>query len=136
MKNESKTKMRSKSYQDQRGGTKMYALVALLVLFLLVHAGWNYLPAIYQCEAFKTEMQTAAVQVISTPHGLNEPLADKLKKRLRLAANDNGVPANALIEVTEAGGILKAHVRFTREINLLPFGLYKYHYQFDNTAVG
>jgi hypothetical protein len=133
MKSESKIKMRSKSFENQQGGTKLYALVAIVALGLLIHAGWNYLPAAYQCESFKTEMHTATVQVLAMPHGA-EALSDKLKKRIRIAGNENGVPANAIIEVTEANNSIKAHVRFTREINLLPFGLYKYQYQFDNTA--
>lgn len=136
MKKRVENRMRSKSFHNQQGGTKIYALVALLVVFLLIHAGWNYLPAIYQCENFKSEMQTAAIQIVSMPRSTSDPLANKLKKRLRLVGNDNGVPPNALIEVTEANGTLKAHVRFVREIHLLPFGLYKYQYQFDNTAIG
>jgi len=112
----------------------MYAIVALLVLFLLGHAGYNYLPAVYQTENFKSEMKSATMRVLALPHG-QESLADKLKKQIRVAGNENGVPGNALIEVTEVNNSLKAHVRFTREIDILPFGLYRYQYLFDNTAV-
>jgi hypothetical protein len=126
--------MRPESHQGQLGGTKIYAIVALLVLFLLGHAGYNYLPAVYQLENFKSEMKSATMRVLSIPHGA-ESLSDKLKKQIRIAGNENGVPASALIEVTEVNNSLKAHVRFTREINLLPFGLYRYQYVFDNTSV-
>ena len=126
--------MRPKSYKGQLGGTKIYALAALLVLFLLGHAGWNYLPVVYQCENFKSELQSATVRVVSMPHGTNERLADKLKKQIRVAGNENGVPQNALIEITEANNSLKARVRFIRDVDLLPFGLYKYHYEFDSTS--
>jgi hypothetical protein len=119
---------------NQLGGTKIYAIVALLVLFLMGHAGYQYLPAVYQSENFKAEMKSATMRVLAMPHGA-ESLSDKLKKQLRIAGNENGVPQTAVIEVTEANNSLKAHVRFTREIPLLPFGLYKYQYQFDNIAV-
>jgi hypothetical protein len=134
MKERVKFKMRAKSYRSQHGGTKIYGLVAILAVFLLIHAGWNYLPVVYQSESFKGEMHNTIVQVIATPHGANEPLAEKLKKRLRVVANENNVPGTALIEVTEAGHSLKARVRFVRQVDLLPFGLYRYQYQFDNTA--
>jgi len=121
-------------HRDEIGGTKLYGLVALAVLFLLVHAGYNYLPVVYQLENFKSEMKGATMRVLTMPHGA-ESLADKLKKQIRLAGNDNGVPANAVIEVTEVNNSLKAHVRFTKEVNLLPFGLFRYRYEFDNTSV-
>src|SRR5882757_5329649 len=126
-------RMRTISDLNQLGGTKMYAIVALVVLFVMVHAGYNYLPAIYQCENFKSEMKSATMRVLAMPHG-QESLADKLKKQIRTAGNENGVPANAVIEVTETNNSLKAHVRFIREVDILPFGLYRYHYQFDDTA--
>jgi hypothetical protein len=119
---------------DEIGGTKLYALVALTVLFLLGHAGYNYLPIVYQYENFKSEMKGATMRVLTMPHGA-ESLSDKLKKQIRLAANENGVPGNAVIEVTELNNSLKAHVKFTKEINLLPFGLFRYRYEFDNTSV-
>jgi hypothetical protein len=31
-------------------------------------------------------------------------------------------------------GGLKAQVKFSKDIDLLPLGLYKYHYEFDHTA--
>jgi hypothetical protein len=120
--------------QGQLGGTKAYALVAILVLFLLVHAGYNYLPVVYQYENFKSEMKGATMRVLTMPHGA-ESLSDKLKKQIRLAGNENGVPANAVIEVTEVNNSLKARVKFMKEVNLLPFGLYRYRYEFDNTSV-
>jgi hypothetical protein len=121
-------------FHGEEGGTKAFALVALTLVFLAGYAGWNYLPAIYQVESFKAEMPNTIMQVMALPHGTDEPLANKVKMRLRTLGNDNGVPANALIEVTESGRSIKAHVKFTREVNILPFGIYKYQYQFDNTA--
>jgi len=121
-------------HQNQIGGTKVYALVAISFLFLLGHAGYNYFPAIYSLENYKSEMKSATMRVLALPKG-QESLSDKLKKQLRVAGNENGVPPNAVIEVTEQNNSLRARVRFTREISLLPFGLYKYRYEFDNTSV-
>jgi hypothetical protein len=134
MKERVKNKMKAKSYRDQQGGTKLYALVAIVALFLLGHAAWNYIPVAYQVESFKEQMHNTILQVLASPHGANEPLGEKLKKRMRVVANENSVPGNAVIEVSEAGNGLKARVRFTRQVDLLPFGLYKYQFQFDNTA--
>jgi hypothetical protein len=134
-KNRQENRMKKPEFhQGQLGGTKMYAIVAILVLFLLGHAGYNYLPVVYQFENFKSEMKGATMRVLTMPHGA-ESLSDKLKKQIRLAGNENGVPANAVIEVTELNNSLKAHVRFTKEVSLLPFGLYRYRYEFDNTSV-
>jgi hypothetical protein len=123
----------SELHDDELGGTKIYGIVALVVVAMVIHAGVNYLPAVYQCESFKSEMHSATMRVLAMPHG-QESLADKLKKQIRAAGNDNGVPPNATIEVTEGGNSLKARVKFIREVNILPFGLYKYQMQFDNTA--
>lgn len=134
MREKVQNKKKAGHWHDQHGGTKIYGLVAILTVFLLIHAGWNYLPVVYQSESFKGEMHNVIVQVIATPHGTNELLAEKLKKRMRVVASENGVPGNALIEITEVGGTLKARVRFTRPVDILPFGLYRYQYQFDNTS--
>jgi len=135
MKERVKNNMKAKCARNEQGGSKIYALVGIVGLFLLGHAAWNYVPAAYQIESFRSEIHNTILQVSASPHGTNEPLSDKLKKRLRIVANENGVPANALIEVSEAGNKLKAHVRYTRQIDLLPFGFYRYQYQFDNTTM-
>ena len=127
-------KLKADSFRGQEGNTKVFALVFATIIGLAIYAGWNYLPAVYQIESFKAEMPNTLMQVMALPRGTNEPMADKVKKRLRTLANDNGVPANALIEVTESNNSIKAHVKFVREVNILPFGIYKYQYQFDNTA--
>jgi len=47
---------------------------------------------------------------------------------------DYEIPADALVEVKPVSGVVQAHVVYQREVNMLPFGLYKYPYDFDYTA--
>jgi hypothetical protein len=134
MKERVKKEMNAKSYRDQQGSAKVYAIAAVTVIFLMIHAGWNFFPVLYQCESFKSELKNSVLQVQSLPRRPDESVTDKLKKRLRMVANDNGVPANANIEVSDNSSGLRARVRFIREVNILPFGLYKYQYNFDESG--
>jgi len=40
-----------------------------VVLFLLAHAGFNYIPVAHDGKSFKQEMQTAVVQGLALPNG-------------------------------------------------------------------
>jgi hypothetical protein len=100
---------------------------------LIAHAAYNYIPVAYESENFKQEMQTAVIQAVAMPGSTMTP-ADAVKIRLRRAAINNNVPTDALIEVKPMNNVIRAHVSYVKPVNILPFGLYKYNYQFDNTA--
>jgi hypothetical protein len=77
-------------------------------------------------------MHTAVVQGLALPGKINP--VDNVKSRIIRAAKINDVPADALIEVKQNGNTISAHVAYAKVVNMLPFGMFKYNYQFDHTA--
>jgi hypothetical protein len=99
---------------------------------MLAHAGWNYIPVAYQGACFRQEMDTAVVKGLAVSGRIN-PL-DTVTASIRRASADNNVPPDAFVEIKPVNGVVQAHVSYTREINMLPFGMYKYAYNFDHVA--
>ena len=122
-----------KNRTSERGGAGFKLLVVLIILFSLAHAGYNYIPVAYEAESFKQDMQTAVVQAVSLP-GAQMTAIDTAKRKISIAAANNNIPKNALIEVKQVGNLTQARVRYFKPVNILPFGMYKYNFQFDNTA--
>ena len=116
----------------ERGSAGTKFLLVGVVLFLIGHAGCNYIPVAYQGESYKQEMQTAVLQGTALPSTRN-PLG-VVKDRLKKAARENNLPEDALIEVKQLNNIIQAHVSYTTQVNLLPFGIYKRDYVFDQTV--
>jgi hypothetical protein len=52
--------------------------------------------------------------------------------RLKNYLTKNGIN-DAFIDVKSEGGMMRGTVKYTKTIDILPFGLYKYQYNFDNT---
>ena len=123
----------TKHQKSEHGGASTKLTLVLVFLFLIAHAAYNYIPVAYEAENFKQEMQTAVIQAVAMP-GSNMTPADAVKIKLRRAAANNNVPTDALIEVKPMNNIIRAHVSYVKRVNILPFGIYKYNYQFDNTA--
>jgi hypothetical protein len=123
----------TKNQKSERGGAGIKLTLVLVFLFLVAHAGYNYIPVAYDGENFKQEMQTAVIQGVAMP-GSNLTAVDVIKTKIHRAAVNNNIPSNALIEVKPFNNIVRAHVSYVKPINILPFGIYKYNYQFDNTA--
>jgi hypothetical protein len=123
----------TKHQKSERGGAGAKLIMVLLVLFLIGNAAYNYIPVAYDGANFKQEMQTAVVSAVAMP-GSNLTAVDSVKMKLQRAAGNNNVPNNALIEVKPVNNIVQAHVSYSKPVSMLPFGLYKYNYQFDNTA--
>jgi hypothetical protein len=121
-----------KDYRRERGGAGIKLILVLLVLFLIGHGLINFVPVAYNGASFKEEMQTAVVQGTALPNG-NDPLG-VIKVRLKKMASNYSVPPNAFMEVKQTNNIVQARVAYTQDVNILPFGLYTYKYQFDHTA--
>lgn len=119
-------------WRNERGGTGVKLTAVLVSLFLLAHAGFNYIPVAYDGESFKQEMQTAVVQGLALPNG-GKPV-ETTKARILKAAAQNNVPADAFIEVKQVNTVIQARVAYARQAEILPFGLYAYTYVFDYTA--
>ncbi len=57
-----------------------------------------------------------------------------VKGKLQKAMVANNIPTDAIVQIKPGNNTITARVSYTKQINILPFGLYKYKYQFDNTA--
>jgi hypothetical protein len=121
-----------KEHSSERGSAGVKMVAVLAVLFLVGHAGINYVPVAYSGASFKEEMQTAVVQGSALPTG-GDPIG-VTKIKIKRSADANGVPQDAVIEVKQLNGGLSARAIYSKKVNILPFGLFTYNYQFDNTA--
>jgi len=126
------TRNKIKNANSEAGNAKVKLVVVLVILFLIAHAGYQYIPVAYQGEYFKQEMQTAVVQGMSVPAGI-QPL-DMVKGKLKKAILENDIPTDAIVQVKPVNNSVMARVSYTKQVNMLPFGIYKYQYKFDNTA--
>jgi hypothetical protein len=122
-----------KKRDSERGSAGAKFVVIFAVILLLAHAGWNYVPVAYEAESLRTEMQTAVVQGLALP-GKVDPV-ENVKSRIRQSIQRNNGPADALVDVKMTSTTaITAHVAYQKDVNILPFGIYRYTYVFDHTA--
>lgn len=117
---------------SERGSASAKFMIFLVIVGILAHAGYNYVPIAYDAESMRTDMQTAVMQGLALPGKTNA--VDNVKQRIQKAAASNALPADTVIEVKQNGNVITAHVAYSKEVNILPFGMYRYNYQFDHTA--
>ena len=117
---------------DERGSTNAKLLITIVIIFLMGNAGYNYVPAAYNAENIKSEMQTAVLQGLALPGKMNP--VDNVRARIDRALKQNDAPADAVVEVKMSGNSLTARVAYVNKVNILPFGIYRYDYVFDHTA--
>lgn len=115
------------------GGAGVKLLIALVILLLIAHAGYNYVPVAYQGEQFKQDMQTSVIQGSLVPAGKAKPV-EAVRDRLGKAMRSNDLPPGTFVEVKQVNNIIQARVYYTKDIPLLPFGVYSYQYTFDHIA--
>ncbi len=118
--------------KSERGGASVKMAAVLAVLFLIGHAGYHYVPVAYEGQSFKQDMQTAVVQGMAVPAGIT-PL-EMVRGKIQKAIANNDIPANALVEVKPTKESISARVAYSKQVPILPFGLWTYNYQFDHTA--
>lgn len=116
---------------SEHGGAGVKMLAVILVIFLVGNAGYNYVPVAYEGENFKQEMQTAVINGVAMPGKLP---VDTVKARIQKAVADNQLPTDTFMDVKQVGSVIQAHVVYSREVGLLPFGIYNYTYHFDHVA--
>lgn len=121
-----------KDLESQRGSAGAKFVITFAVILLVAHAGYNYVPVAYEAESLKSEMQTAVVQGLALPGKVNP--VENVRARIWRSAQQNSVPSDVVIDVKQAGNAITAHVAYAKQVNLLPFGMYKYTYRFDHTA--
>ena len=117
---------------SERGGAAVKFLLIFLVLAVLANAGYNYVPVAYEGASFRQEMDTAVVKGLGAS-GRIQPL-EVVTSSIKRASNDYNLPEDTFIEIKPVNGVVEAHVVYTREVNMLPFGLYKYNYNFVHHA--
>ena len=118
---------------SERGGAGVKFLLVFLVLALIGNAGINYIPVAYNGASFRQEMDTAVVKALGSTSRMKP--VDIATASIRKATHDHNLPDDAFIEITPVnGGVVEAHVVYSEKVNILPFGLYKYDYNFDYTA--
>ena len=103
-----------------------------VVLVLVANAGYNYIPVAYAGASFQQEMDTAVVKGIGVSGRIN-PL-DAVTASIKMASREYEIPEDAFVEIKPVKGVVEAHVAYQRQVNMLPFGLYKYDYDFDYVA--
>ncbi len=117
---------------SERGGAGVKFLIIAVVLFLIGNAGIQFIPVAYNGESLKQDMQTAVVQGLAMP-GRMSPV-DMVRQKIQSSVESNNVPQDAFVEVKQVNKIIQAHVAYTKEVPILPFGIYNYQYEFDYTA--
>lgn len=118
--------------KSERGGAGVKMVIVLAVLFLIGYAGLNYVPVAYEGQSFKQDMQAAILQGMAVPPGV-QPV-DMVKGRLLKAIANNNLPPTTVYEVKPIKEGVMAHVVYSKQVPILPFGIYTYNYQFDHTA--
>lgn len=122
----------TKDRGSERGSAGIKALLVIMVLALIANAGIHYIPIAYNGASFKQEMDTAVVKGLAAP-GQVKPI-DIVKAHIQKAANDYSLPKETYIDVKPAGAVISAHVVYQQQVDLLPFGLYRYKYDFNYVA--
>ncbi len=121
------------SRHSERGGAGVKLLAVAVVLILLANAGYQFIPVAYNAESFKQEMSTSVVQAIAMP-GSYGKTTDVVKQKITAAATEHNIPLDYQLEVKEQNKTITARVYYVQEVQILPFGIYTYHYVFDHTA--
>jgi hypothetical protein len=117
----------------ERGGAGGKLLLVLTILILIGHAGINYIPVAYAGESLKQDIQTAVIQGLATPQRVGTP-QQFVKEKIQRAIAANDAPPDTYVEVKQNGKNIQARVYYTKVVNILPFGIYKYNYVFDQTV--
>ena len=116
----------------ERGEGRFKLIITLVVLFLAIWAGYNYIPVAYNAQVLKQEMDTTVLQAMSNPYAVKDPVG-WTTTQLKKTGTEYGVPEDALIDVKpQKGGGVQAQVKYKKPVPVLPF--YTYDYEFDYTA--
>ncbi len=122
----------AKDRTSERGSAGVKFAITLAVIVLTAHAGYNYVPVAYDAESLKSEMSTAVLQGLALPGKVNP--VENVKARIQKSIQQNDIPPDAMLDVKQNANAITARVVYTKEVNILPFGIYRYAYHFDHTA--
>lgn len=125
-------KVTNTAFSSEHGGAAVKFLCIALVIVMAANAGFNYIPVAYNGASFKQEMDTAVVKGLGAS-GQMKPM-DIVTASVTRAAYDYNIPSDAFVEIKPEGGVVRAHVIYTQQVPILPFGIYNYAYKFDHKA--
>lgn len=117
---------------SERGSAAVKFLAIALVVVLCANACYNYIPVAYEGATLREAMDTAVVKGLAAS-GQMKPL-DVVKASVEKAVRENNVPADAFVEIKPAGTVVQARISYTKQVSMLPFGIYKYKYNFNYLA--
>ena len=120
----------------QRGAVSWQFLLTMLIIILLVNAGYHYIPLAYNTKAYEDVMQQTVNQAALLPTSGNQDAADVTQKQLKRLAAEYNLPEDVSIKAKQIEGQhnVQATVEFNEPVALLPFSLYDYDYQFSRTV--
>jgi hypothetical protein len=121
-----------KSRKNERGSASTKMIIVAVVIFLVGHAGYKYVPVAYGAESLQQDMHTAVMQATALPTSSNP--VEFAKNQIIRSGLQNGMPPGTPVEVKASGGIVTAHLKFSQKISLLPFGVGNYTYEFDKVV--
>ena len=117
---------------SERGSAGIKFLGVALVITLFANAGYNYIPVAYEGATLREAMDTAVVKGLAAS-GQMKPL-DVVKASIEKAIRENNVPPDAFVEIKPAGSVVQARIIYSKQVSMLPFGIYKYRYDFNYLA--
>lgn len=120
------------SRNSERGSAGMKFLFVFIAIALIGHAGCNYVPVAYEGASFRQEMDTAVVKGLSAS-GRIQPM-EAVTASIKRASAEYNIPTDAFVEIKPVNGVVEARVVYKRDVNMLPFGMFKYTYNFDYVA--
>jgi hypothetical protein len=121
-----------KNRHSESGSAGVKLVVFVVIVILMAHAGYQYIPVAYQGASFKQEMETAVIQGITMPTTFGKPVA-LVNEKIRKAVENSGLPVDTYVDVNQKGKVITARVYYKKDVPLLPFGIYNYEYIFDHS---
>lgn len=121
------TEQARRGRRRERGGARLNFVIVILIIALAAYSAYNYAPVSYNAYLYKDFMQETVNKAAYPPPKSNEWVT----QQLRAAAEEYGVPGDAVIKVHNENGRIVAHVTWTRNI---PLPGYVYEYDFDHTV--
>lgn len=121
-----------KDRSSERGGAGVKFLLIALALVTVANAGINYIPVAYEGASLRSEMDSAVVKGMAAPARM-KPI-DVVKASVEKAMRENNAPQDAVVDIQPNGGVVQAHVAYTKSVSMLPFGLFEYKYDFNYLA--
>lgn len=118
----------------ERGSATTRFLGVVVLLFLVGYGGYNYIVTWYQCSHFKEKMQEIITQAYALPNNKSLNSVEGVQNKIREIGTYDSVPDDAEITVERQKTGIVARAVFVRQVDILPFNMYKYKYYFDYTA--